>query len=61
MAYWWCTKHGTVEQGGRLGWFHPGRLGPFDTAEQASQAIETIHQRGAEQEAQDEAWRDGPT
>jgi hypothetical protein len=61
MAFWWCLKHGRVEEASALGWFHGQRLGPFDSAEAAGRALETIHARGERQDAEDEAWNEGRT
>lgn len=59
MAYWWCLKHGRVEQAGnKIGFFHH-RLGPFDTEPAAAHAVAHAHERAAAQDADDEAWREG--
>lgn len=56
MAYWWCLEHGRVEGDGE----DRGevRLGPYDTEAQAARALETLHERDRERDAQDEAWRE---
>lgn len=59
MAYWWCMKHNRVEQASRKGWFHGQRLGPFDSADGAANALHTIHQREERKEAEDRAWENG--
>jgi len=35
-------------------------LGPFDTAEDAANALEIIRDREARKEAEDQQWSDGP-
>ena len=59
VAYWWCTKHRTVEEGSRRGWFHAGRLGPYATAEQAAGALDQFAERNARLDAEDRAWTEG--
>jgi len=52
-------KHQRVEQASALGWFHGQRLGPYESADAASHAVETAHARAAKQDAEDEAWEEG--
>jgi hypothetical protein len=59
MAYWWCLKHNRVEEASGKGWFHGQRLGPFDSPDAATHALQTIHERAAEQDAQDKDWEEG--
>lgn len=49
--YWYCLKHKTVE--GKHGCRNADRLGPYDTAEQAGRALETVEERN-------EAWDNDP-
>ncbi|KDA05579.1 methionine aminopeptidase [Microbacterium sp. CH12i] len=56
--YWYNSASGEVE----YGYMSPAvdRVGPFDTKEQAANAMETIHARSqawAVEEAIDEDWR----
>jgi len=57
MAYWWCLKHGRVEGDGE----DRGdmRLGPYETREAAEGALQTVHDRDARLDAEDEQWREG--
>jgi hypothetical protein len=50
--WWYCLKHHTVEHGAGC----PGkdRLGPYASAEEASQALEIVQRRNEEWDAQDE-------
>ncbi len=50
-SWWYCLKHGRVEQEHEcaLG----DRLGPYDSREQAEQALESSRQRTQEQDARD--------
>ena len=59
MAYWWCLKHNRVEQASGKGWFHGQRLGPYDSETAAANAVQTIHERGDRQDAEDRAWDEG--
>lgn len=56
-TFWWCMKHATVEEG-RTGCGNTQRLGPYDTREQAENALETVKQRTADQDARDAADND---
>jgi hypothetical protein len=50
--YWYCVKHQRVEHGGDI--CPPiDRLGPFDSQEEASRALEKAEERN-------EAWDDDP-
>ena len=53
--YWYCLKHGTVEQEQLC----PGaeRMGPYPTREQAEHALELAAQRSEEWD-KDPRWRD---
>jgi hypothetical protein len=55
--WWWCLKHGRVEPD--LGCANTKRIGPFATVEEASHALETVHERNARYDAEDEAWEHG--
>jgi hypothetical protein len=51
-TYWFCTKHNTVESGPDI--CPPiDRLGPFDSAEDASRALEKAQQRNEEWDKDD--------
>jgi hypothetical protein len=56
MAYWWCTDHKTVE--GDQGCRAEVRLGPYPTAEAAQHALESVAERNAQLDAEDEAWEE---
>lgn len=56
MAYWWCTEHKSVETDD--GCRAEVRLGPYPTQEAASQALRTVAERNAEEDAKDAAWED---
>ena len=49
--WWFCLRHKTVEQGAGC----PGkdRLGPYASAEEAANALETVRKRNEEWDAQD--------
>jgi hypothetical protein len=51
--WWFCLKHMTVEQGAVC----PGkdRLGPYQTADEAAHALETVKRRNEEWDAADDA------
>jgi hypothetical protein len=53
MSFWWCLDHKAVEEG--LGCGSTTRLGPYESAERAASAIQRTRQRGAEQDAKDQA------
>ena len=55
-AYWYCVKHKRVEQGADL--CPPiDRLGPYDSAEEASRALEKAEERNEEWDS-DPSWND---
>jgi hypothetical protein len=54
MAYWWCLDHRRVEE--EDGCAHAKRLGPFDTPQEASHAIEHAAQRSKDWDEQDKEW-----
>ena len=49
--YWYCVTHHTVEK--EDGCPNEERLGPYDTAQEASRALEKVKERN-------EAWEDDP-
>jgi len=51
QQWWFCLKHRTVEHGAGC----PGkdRLGPYPTEDAAAHALETVHRRNEEWDAQD--------
>jgi len=55
--YWWCLTHERAE--GRDGCANTVRLGPFDTKEEAEQALETARKR-SEAWDNDPKWNDVP-
>jgi hypothetical protein len=55
--WWWCLKHQRVEPD--LGCASTDRLGPFATPEEAARALQTVHERNARYDAEDEAWENG--
>ena len=60
MAYWWCLKHSRVEPD--KGCAHAERLGPYDTEEEAADALHRAKERTEEWDAQDradDAWGSG--
>jgi hypothetical protein len=57
MAYYWCTDHDAVEEEG--GCRAEVRLGPYPTREAAARALESVAERNARLDAEDEAWEDG--
>ncbi|MGL3150612.1 SPOR domain-containing protein [Microbacterium sp. A82] len=57
--YWYNIKSGEVE----LGYVSPAvdRVGPFDTQEQAANALQTLRERSeawAAEDAEEDAWTD---
>ncbi|MEO8329717.1 MAG: hypothetical protein ABI586_06935 [Candidatus Nanopelagicales bacterium] len=54
--YWWCLTHERVE--GRDGCPNTVRLGPYDSSEDASHALERAHQRTKDWDS-DPRWNDG--
>ena len=57
MAFWFCLKHHHVE--GDEGCPSKDRLGPYETEEEASRALETAAAR-TEAWDEDPAWNDDP-
>jgi len=59
VANWWyCLKHQRVEPD--QGCPNSERLGPFDTEEQAGQALEVARLRNEEWERGEDEWGDRP-
>lgn len=54
--YYYCIKHGTVEQG--AGCRANDRLGPYPTREAAAHALESAAERTREEDRKDEDWDD---
>lgn len=54
--YWFCMTHHTVEPWD--GCPIEERLGPYDTAEEASRALEKVQERN-EEWVNDPDWKDG--
>lgn len=54
-TYWFCMTHHAVEKWD--GCPNEDRLGPYDTAEEASRAMETVKERNEEWD-NDPAWKD---
>lgn len=55
-SYWWCLKHSAVEDD--AGCAHTDRLGPYDTREQAAQALAATRARTDAEDARDAAEDD---
>lgn len=56
--WYFCLKHRTVEDRGGCAERH--RLGPFDSREEAADALQTVADRNEQADAADRAWeRDG--
>jgi hypothetical protein len=53
--YWFCVTHHAVEK--EDGCPNEDRLGPYDTAEEASRALEKVQERN-EAWDHDPAWKD---
>jgi hypothetical protein len=60
MAFWWCIAHNSVEGSASddTGCANLDRLGPYETREQASRALESTRARTAAEDARDEADND---
>ena len=58
-SWWWCLTHGRVEGSDSATCANVNRLGPYETHEQASRALERAAARTAEQDARDAAEDDG--
>jgi hypothetical protein len=57
MAFYWCTDHHAVEED--AGCRAEVRLGPYPTREAAEQALQSVAERNARLDAEDEEWEDG--
>ena len=57
MSFWWCLSHSAVEGSATddSGCANMDRLGPYDSQEQATAALERARARTAENDARDEA------
>ena len=53
--HWYCLKHKTVE--GEDGCRNQDRLGPYDSAEEATRALDKVQERNEEWD-NDPAWND---
>jgi hypothetical protein len=54
QRWWWCLRHQQVEpDSGPCP--NTDRLGPFATVEEASRALQTVRERNARYDAEDEA------
>lgn len=51
MTYWWCLKHARVED--QDGCAHADRLGPYDTEQEAAEALAKARERTAARDAED--------
>ena len=56
--HWYCLKHKTVE--GEDGCRNQDRLGPYDSAEEASHALDKVQERNEEWD-NDPDWNDDAT
>lgn len=54
--YYYNLTTGEVEQGRVSPWHE--RMGPYDTHEEASQALERAQERNEEWQQEDEKWRE---
>ncbi|WP_346622871.1 hypothetical protein [Blastococcus montanus] len=52
--WFYCLKHRTVED--RDGCAERHRLGPYDTRQEAEQALETVAERNERLDAEDREW-----
>jgi len=57
MEWYWCTDHDGVEE--ELGCRAEVRLGPYPTREAAERALETVAERNARHDEEDEQWEEG--
>lgn len=57
MEFFWCTDHHAVEEG--AGCRAEVRLGPYPTREAAERALQSVAERNARLDAEDEAWEEG--
>ncbi|HVE73742.1 MAG TPA: hypothetical protein VNA30_01430 [Mycobacteriales bacterium] len=62
MAFWWCLRHNAVEgtADDDSGCANDTRLGPYDDAALAAQALELTRARTQAEDERDEAEDDGP-
>lgn len=58
MAFYWCTDHEEVEE--EQGCRAEVRLGPYPTREAAERALQSVAERNARLDAEDEEWEEGP-
>lgn len=57
MSYWWCLTHNRVEP--ETGCAHMERLGPYETEQEASEALDKARRRNEEWDAvdrEDKEW-----
>lgn len=54
MAYWYCLRHGRVED--HTGCANSDRLGPFETEEEAFNALDLARRRNEAWQKEDERW-----
>ncbi|MBD8020875.1 hypothetical protein [Brevibacterium gallinarum] len=52
--YWFNTKTGKVEHGPQSNW--ENRMGPYDTAEEAEQALAKAAENTKQWDAEDKEW-----
>jgi hypothetical protein len=57
VEYYFNTATRMVEKGRQSSWEH--LMGPYDTLEQAQQALEIARDKSDEWDEDDAAWRDG--
>jgi len=57
MEWYWCTDHDRVEE--ELGCRAEVRLGPYPTREAAERALDTVAERNARFDEEDEQWEEG--
>jgi hypothetical protein len=58
-AWYYNVEKATPEQGPSERGFNETRLGPYDTEDEARQALAALHRRNAEQDEADRSWREG--
>jgi hypothetical protein len=56
-TYWYCVDHHRVELFEQTD--SQNRIGPFDTAEEAANALQTIADREKRYEEEDSRWEEG--
>ena len=63
MSFWWCLTHSSVEGSAHddSGCRNLDRLGPYESREQAEQALDRTRARTAAQDAKDAAEDDWGT